>query len=191
MKHRSILAVTALCFLAVPPLARADGLFYLSGKLSSTSTDADIGESLDLILDGDDEGLSLALGLRLGDHVAFELAYHDFGTVAADFRECINCPDVTAPFEGDTTAISLTFLPHLPVSDNFLLYGKVGVVSWETSLSELAPGIEEVLDEYSDEDLTYGAGIRFLLPGPFGIFAEFERFADSFDSVSLGATLGF
>jgi hypothetical protein len=191
MKHYPVLTIAACCFLAVSSLARADGLFYLSGKVATTSADADIGESVDLILDGDDEGFALGLGLRLGDYLAFELAYHDFGTIPADFGECVDCPGLTAPFEGDTTAISLTFLPHLPVSENFLLYGKVGVVSWETSLSDLGPGIEDALDDYSDEDLTYGAGIRFLLPGPFGIFAEFERFADSFDSVSLGATLGF
>ena len=64
-------------------------------------------------------------------------------------------------------------------------------MSWETSLSEVFPQIEETIEDYSDEDIVYGAGLRFLLPGPFGVFAEFERFGDSFESVSLGATLGF
>lgn len=50
---------------------------------------------------------------------------------------------------------------------------------------------EETLDDYSDEDVVYGVGLRYLLPGLLGVFAEFERFGDSFETVSLGATLGF
>ena len=34
------------------------------------------------------------------------------------------------------------------------------------------------LEEFSGEDLVYGAGLRLEIPGPVGAFAEYERIAD-------------
>lgn len=185
-----VLLGLTLSVLPVAPIA-ADGLFYVGGKVGTTSVDADIEESFNLILDGDDEGAAFALGLRFGEHLAFELGYHDFGSVPGFSSQCAECLALTAPLEGDTTAVSLTFLPHLPITDNFLAYGKIGIMSWETSIDEIGSGLENAFEDYSDEDLVYGLGVRYLLPGPLGVFAEFESFADSFETVSLGATLGF
>jgi hypothetical protein len=191
MKVQTVTFLCVLAFALAAPASHAGGL-YLTGKVGTTSVDADLGGSIDQILDGDDESAALGLGLSLGDHLAFEFAYHDFGTVPSAGSTCTECFILVAPLEGDTTAYSLSFLPHLPISDNFSAYGKIGVMSWETSLSEVFPQIENTLeDDYSDEDIVYGIGLRFLLPGPFGVFAEFERFGDSFESVSMGATLGF
>lgn len=187
MKKPSIVLIASTCLFLLASTAGADGLFYFTGKIGTTSVDADVEESFNLILDGEDEGTAVGLGLHLGEHLAFELAYHDFGTVPGFASQCPECLALTAPLEGDTTAVSLAFLPHLPITDSFLAYGKIGVISWETSLSAL----EETLDDYSDEDVVYGVGLRYLLPGPLGVFAEFERFGDSFETVSLGATLGF
>lgn len=191
MKKSPVLVAAALCFLLQASSAAADGLFYLTGKVGTTSADADLGESFELILDGDDEGAAFGLGIRLGDHLAFELAYHDFGTVPGFGTACRQCLSPTVLLDTDTTAVSLTVLPHLPISEKLFVYAKVGIVSWETSTSDIAPGLERAFDDYSDEDLVYGLGVRYLLPGPLGVFAEFERFADSFETISLGATLGF
>ena len=187
----SLVLVATLCSLFSASIATADGLFYLSGKVGTTGVDADLEESFQLILDGDDEGAALGLGLRLGDHIAFELAYHDFGTVPGFAAACPQCLALAAPLNAGTTAVSLTALPHLPISEDLFAYGKVGVISWETSISDIAPGLEQAFEDYSDEDLVYGLGLRYLLPGPLGVFAEFERFADSFETISLGVTLGF
>jgi len=191
MKKSPVSAIATLCFLAFSSLAAADGFFYLTGKLSSTSVDADLEESFELILDGDDEGAAFGLGFRLGDYLAVELAYHDFGTVNGFASACPECLALTAPLGADTTAVSFSALPHLPITENLFAFGKLGVISWETSISDIAPGLENAFEDYSDEDLVYGLGLRYLLPGPLGVFAEFERFADSFETVSLGATLGF
>lgn len=192
MNQRTILGLALLALVVLPaPPAVADGLFYLSGKIGTTSVDADVEESFQLILDGEDEGGAIGVGLKLGKHFVFELAYHDFGTVPGFASQCPECLALTAPLEGDTTAVSLTFLPHLSITDRFLAYGKIGVISWETSIDEIGSGLGDAFENYTDEDLVYGVGLRYLLPGPLGVFAEFESFADSFETVSLGATLGF
>ena len=49
----------------------------------------------------------------------------------------------------------------------------------------------DFLDQRSEEDLIYGAGLRLEIPGPIDAFAEYERIGDVFDTVAIGATWGF
>jgi len=195
MKQFTLPALFILAVVAPALPARADGLFYLTGKLGSTDVDAELHNAFNQILDGDDDSRGFGLGLRFGKRLAFELAYHDFGTVAGYGAACADpeelCIALVVPIEADTTAVSLTALPHLPVSDRFFVYGKLGVMSWETSLSNVAPELRRTIEAVEDEDIVYGIGVRYLLPGPIGVFAELERFGDDFETVSLGATLGF
>ncbi len=177
-----------------PHAARAENPFYLFGKIGSTEVDVQLEDAFDRILDGDDDSRGYGLGARFGDHLVFELQYQDFGEVPGFAGPCDDtklCVAQVVPVAGATEAYSLSFLPHWPLSERFSVYGKIGVVSWETELSEVLPDIETRIDTVDDEDLVYGAGLRFLLPGPFGVFLEFERFADSFETLSAGATWGF
>ncbi len=93
--------------------------------------------------------------------------------------------------EADSTAISVTVLPHLPINERFSLYGKLGFVSWESDVSAIEDAGESFLEDFDDEDLVYGVGLRFQVLGPLGVFAEYESIADTFETVSLGATFGF
>lgn len=192
--NRRIIPIAALGFLLIISSASADGLFYLTGKIGTTGIDANVKASLDQLLDSNDASAAIGLGARIGDRLVFELAYHDLGTVEGTASSCppdslCLVPDVL--IEGETTAVSLTFLPHLPITDRLFAYGKLGVISWDTSLSGIGPGLETAIDDFSDKDIVYGVGARFVFPGPIGVFAEYERFGDSFETVSAGATVGF
>lgn len=188
-------ACVVLSLLLSAPTAQADSGFYLNGKLGATSFDDNLDRALNQVVHGDDESVAVGVGLRLGDHLAFELAYADLGSATGTSSACSDptapCIALVVPVEADTSALSLSFLPHLPISDSFFTYGKLGVVSWETKLTEVLPGFRGILRDHSGEDLVYGLGVRYLFPGPAGVFAEIERFGDGFDTVSLGATLGF
>ena len=136
------------------------------------------------------------LGLKVGRHLAFQAEYHDLGKVpgfgaACPFEEPA-CIPAGLPLEADSSAISVTMLPHLLLTRRIQLYGKLGIVSWDSDVSvvgELAGGF---LQKRSEEELIYGAGLRLQIPGPIGAaFAEYERIADSFDTVAIGATWGF
>jgi hypothetical protein len=192
--NRQSISIAALGFLLVTSGASADGLFYLTGKLGTTGIDANVKASLDQLLDSNDASAALGVGARFGDHLAFELAYHDLGTVEGTASACppdafCLLPDVL--IKGETTAVSLTFLPHLSVTDRLFAYGKLGVMSWDSSLSSIGPGLETTIGDFSDDDIVYGVGARFLFPGPIGVFAEYERFGDTFETVSIGGTFGF
>ena len=196
--RRSLATATLLLGLAalvLAPAAEAGNPLYLVGKLGSTDTGIDVGAGLTQVLDGDDNSSSFGLGLKFGRYLAFQAEYHDLGSVpgfgsACGFEDPI-CITLALPVEADSSAISVTVLPHLLLTRRLQLYGKLGVISWDTDISAVGELAGDFLDQRSDEDLIYGAGLRFNLPGPFDAFAEYERIADFFDTVAIGATYGF
>ena len=190
--------LTVLMFLALVLAAKAAAAgnpFYLTGKLGSTSLDADLGDSFRAILDDNDNSWSFGVGFRLGDHLAFQAEYHELGTTTGTGSSSCGpedlCIQVVVPLEADSTALSVSVLPQLPIGERFFVYGKLGFVSWDSDVSTISDAADRFIDTFEDEDLLYGAGVRLLLPGPFGVFAEYESIAGDFETVSLGATLGF
>ena len=183
-----------LAALVLAPAAQA-GPFYFVGKLGNTDTSIDVEVALTQVLDGDDNSSSYGLGFKLGRHLAFQAEYHDLGNVPGFGSACAIeepvCILLALPLEADSSAISLSVLPHLLLTRRIQLYGKLGVISWDTEISVVGELPGDFLDQHSDEDLIYGAGLRFNLPGPFDAFAEYERIADFFDTVAIGATYGF
>ena len=59
-------ALVLLCLTAMASAAPAENPFYLTGKLTNTTTDDNFGDAITQIIDGDDEGYSVGLGLKLG-----------------------------------------------------------------------------------------------------------------------------
>ncbi len=189
------LALLAAVLLIALPAAADANPFYLVGKLGNTDTDAELGDSFRQIVAGDDTSSGIGLGVRFGRHFAIQAEYLDLGVVPGAGSLCgpsdQPCLALVVPVVADSTAISVTLLPHLEVSRRLSLYGKLGFVSWDSDVSQLDEAGKRFIDEFKDEELVYGAGLRFELPGPIDLFGEYERIGDLFDSVSLGATLGF
>ncbi len=191
---RSHLTLLTLLCLATATVAGASP-FYLTGKLGSTSLDADYGQSFTQSVRGDDDGWSLGVGLETGRYLAFQAEYHDLGIARGGGSPCNDgeeaCILILVPVEAETTALSLSALPQLPVTERLRLYGKLGVVSLDTEVSELRDGSLRRIAGFDGEELLYGAGARYRVSGPFALFTEYERLSDDFQTVSFGATLGF
>ncbi len=186
-------ALVLLILVALTPAAFAGG-FYITGKLADTSLDGSLGDSFGEIVDGDDTGWSLGVGFRLGKYLAFQAEYNDLGSSTGTGSACSIedlCIALVVPLEVDSTAISVTVLPHLPLTERLSLYGKLGFVSFESDVSAIEDAGESFIEDFDDEDIVYGVGVRFKLFGPLGVFAEYESIAGTFETVSLGATLGF
>ena len=182
-----------LAALALTPAAEA-GPFYFVGKLGATATGIDVAGGFTSVLDGDDNSTSFGLGFKFG-RWAFQAEFHDLGKVPGFGSACPPsdppCLALSLPVEADSSAISITVMPHMELSDRLQLYGKLGFISWDTDISAVRQQGNEFIEEFSDEDMVLGVGIRLQIPGPFGAFAEYERIADSFDTVAIGATWGF
>ncbi len=191
---RTVMILLSLAMLA--QAAAAENPIFLTGKLGNTSLDAELGDSFNQVIDGDDNSWTFGLGLRFGDHWVFQAEYHDFGDVAGLGAPCpddelIICAEVVVPVEADSSAVSVSFLPQLPLGKRVFIYGKLGFVSWESDVSEALDAGGRFIEDFSDEELVYGAGFRLMLPGPFAGFAEYENISSTFETVSLGVTYGF
>ncbi len=192
--YRTVLMVIGLAVLA--QAATAENPVFFTGKLGNTSFDADLGGVFKQFIDGDDNSWSFGLGLRFGDHLVFQAEYHDYGSVPGLGAPCneedlIICTAEVVPVEADSSAVSVSFQPHLPLGERAFLYGKLGFVSWESDVSEAVDAGSRFINDFDDEELLYGAGFRLMLPGPFAGFAEYEKISDTFETVSLGVTYGF
>lgn len=188
-----LLALFTTVPLAMPAEA---GPFYLTGRLIDSSVDADFGDAAGRI-DAGDNGWGAGLGLKLGRYLAVQTEYHDFGQVSgfgfgdpcADIRTL--CLTGGPALEVDSTALSLSVLPQLPLSRRFSLYGKVGVISWDSDVTEVGPDFRQRVGSFQADELLLGAGLRFELPGPADLYAEYEEIESTFETLSLGVTLGY
>lgn len=184
-----------LCTLAVsmiPAVGSAAGPFYVTSAIANASTDLDVEAEFQRLIDDEDEGWSVGVGFHISRFVAIEGGYHDFGTA----QDSSGCPPdalcaerLIAPAQADSTAVTVSVLPHWPVTESFSVYGRLGVASWESDVSNAFNDFK--LESVDGEDLILGAGVRFLIAGPFGAFAEFSRVADTFETLSVGASWGF
>ena len=183
-----------LAALVLTPGAEA-GPLYFFGKLGSTDTSVDVTTAFPQLIDGDDNSASYGLGFKLGGHLAVQAEFHDLGNVPGIGLTCPIedpvCIPEGLPVEVDSFAISVAVVPHVLLTNRLRLYGKLGVISWDSDISVVGELAGDFLEQRSDEDLVYGAGLRFQIPGPFDVFAEYERIADFFDTVAIGASYGF
>lgn len=190
---RSHLTLFTLLCLATATLAGASP-FYLTGKLADTTLDADYGQFFIRSFRGDDDGWSLGVGLETGRYLAFQAEYHDLGLARGGGSPCGDdevCILILIPMEAETTAVSLSAVPQMPVTERLRLYGKLGVVSLDTDIRELREAGPRRIDSIDGEELLYGAGARYRVAGPLNLFTEYERLSDDFQTVSLGASFSF
>ena len=196
MRKIHLTVLVLLCLAALASSAAAENPFYLTAKVANTTTDGELNDTFTNLIDGDDEGFGLGLGFKLGRYLAFQAEYHDFGKAPGLGTPCpedslIICIAALVPVEADSSAISVSVLPRWQASERFSIYGKLGVVTWESNVSAVLDTLDRATDDLDDEDLLFGAGLHYQLPGPFGVFAEYENIADTFETVAFGTTFGF
>jgi len=174
MMQRTVVACAALAMCAAAGSASAvEHGFYLGGALGQSESGLRAGN---VNYSDNDVGYKLIAGFRALKLLAVEVNYVDLGNTSSGGVEA-----KTKALDG----FVLGFLP-LPVVD---IYGKLGVVSWQTDSS--APTFSS---SHSGSDLAYGAGVQMHF-GALAARLEFEAFdvqqASTPTLLSLGLTYTF
>lgn len=172
----------------VAPAAAADQDAHFYTFLNVGNADTDYRTIVDEVND-DDRSFELGFGYAFNRYWAVQGSYHDFGEPAGFVAQCP--PDVLciAPniigglhekvsFDGWSVALRGT----LPISEQFALFGKLGMVAWDASSTHLSD---------SGEDLVYGAGVIWNVAGPWGVQLTFEELDLDIQTVSLGVIYSF
>ncbi len=195
MRRLLYCGVLTILLTASAPAAWALNPLFATVKAGESSVNVDLAEDFASLIDGEDGSFAVGLGVRLGKYVVFQGEYQDLGTVSAAGPPCGDPEDLclTAPgqLEADSTGVSVSFLPHIPLTKRVSLYGKLGYVSWDSDISAVQTAGEQFLETLDREDALYGGGLRLAFPGPLGVFVEYERLSDIFEMISVGATFGF
>ncbi len=177
---RAVMA--ALLLMAGPAVcaARAAG-FYLGGSVGDGIDGGAIRSQSTGGLESSEAGETFRVfgGVGLGRHLAFEVAYNDFGERSA-------VPVADFGYDLDLDGVSGSVLGIVPIG-RVSLFGKAGVLRWteEGTLITIA-GPRESSEEASD--LLLGAGVMFAVAERFGLRAEWERY--DFDTGAEDAVLG-
>lgn len=198
-------ALAAVASIATLPAAAGDGPWSVEIKSGTAEVEGTLGSRHLKFLDSDDGALALALGYRVNRYLSVQAGYSDlgdqggFGSPCSEADEfCIEslalcvegteCTLVAVPIDADLTGFSLAALPTWPVSDRFSIFGKVGVMSWESEASSPSFGR---IDSYSGEDLILGVGLRYEFPGGLGVVVEHEEFDFDATTTVIGASWRF
>ncbi len=150
MRHGLCVATAAVAGALLTGSASADdfnrwSVFLGVGKTEWEESFPEIG----ITASDNTTSFTAGVGFRPARHLGFELAYYDVGTAEETVA------GVTGRAKGD--GIGVSALGLLPVSERWMLHGRVGMVSWDTEATLEAPGIV-VSTENSGEDPIFGIG---------------------------------
>jgi len=188
MKHPhhlivGIAAVTATLF--APALLAERSWLGVSGGSSETDEFCD-GFGFGIDCDDMDTGIKVFIGADIAPHFGIEAFWTDLGEASAR-----NTSGDSVKVEVDGIGFSL--LPTLPVSDDFQIFGKIGLFAWDAE-AEANIGGNRARASDDGSDPFYGFGARLVLGEGFALRAEWERFdldGDEVTFASAGAEFRF
>jgi hypothetical protein len=154
----------------------ADYPFYGGFAIGFASADKDC-DYHGYDCDGDDTSVKFYGGKRLHENLAIELSFQDLGKL--DDRR----GSVTATAE--TTGVNLSLHGIIPVDGIGYLYGKIGMMAWETDYTEITPSTRTTSDD-DGTDFTFGAGFAFTFNERYDFRVEFERLNELDDNFTPG-----
>jgi OOP family OmpA-OmpF porin len=198
MDMKKIIISTAVCLALGASQAFAgklDNPAYVGAGGSYVHYDTGVSTTGDL--DEDDWGWKVFGGYRFHENFSLEAFYADFGEAELDLNtgDTLEGMVATAPIDMDVSAKSFGAAAVLlfPVSDEFDLYGKLGVHRWDLDASANSAGI--TYDEDDDGvDAFVGLGASFAPTEDVSIRLEYERYffdGDDLDAATLGVALHF
>ncbi|HEX5362014.1 MAG TPA: porin [Fluviicoccus sp.] len=116
-----------------------------------------------------DRGVKAEAGYEFNDNIGVELGYTSFGTI-------FDSKDNQFSASQKSSAVTLSVLGVMPLSDMFNIYGRAGMAHYKTDSSGSVQGVP-VKDE-NGNSLLVGAGVNLLLNEAWSLRAEYQVYAN-------------
>ncbi|MFK8030438.1 MAG: porin family protein [Gammaproteobacteria bacterium] len=168
-----------LFLLVATGLVYADETIYVSASMGNT----DLEESTDFPIDDDAKAFRLGLGYGFNNDIAVEANYVNLG----DFTGNTGLDNIG--ISGEVEGISLSAIFSLPVTDNWSVNVRGGIMEWESELT--TPQFREKRD---GNDLFYGLGLQANFSENFALTGEWQRYEledSQADVLFVGARFSF
>lgn len=174
-----IAALIALGVSSTPALAQSQDAGWILGAAGGTSKFKDgCPGVLAPLTSCDDKDVAWKVfgGYQFNSYFSFELGYVDLGEVKQ------SAPGVEATFEG--TGIETVLVATLPIDQQFALFAKWGLFSWE--LDRTITGTGAGTTEASGKEITYGFGVKYNFTRSIALRLEWQRYMDVGDQSTTG-----
>lgn len=193
---KAALAACAAGAMVAPATGMAQGAgeqgFYVGGSVGEAKAKdfCDTGGIAGLVVttcNDKDTAMKVFAGYQFMRHLAVEASYMKLGDLSAD----ITFAGLPGSVAGDGSAFSLAVLGLLPLSEQFSLFGKIGMAKTEVDASGSIGGISVSASD-DETELHYGIGVLFNFTRNWGVRAEWEKLEDSkVDMISIGVQYRF
>jgi hypothetical protein len=190
---RPLLFSVLLAMAAAVPATAADKGLFINARWGDTDNDLRLGDTFEAAINGDSDYRAVEVGWRFSRLLAFQVGYHDFDRALGEASQCSGdvCALFLEPVAAETTAFSVSLAPEVALTKSVDLFGKVGVVAWDTDITDAASELGERIANFSDEELLYGVGVRLFLIAGLSISYELEWFGSDIKTQAFGASNSF
>jgi OOP family OmpA-OmpF porin len=192
MKIGKVLVASALALSGLLAAMQASAQAFVGGSLGQSDIDSDITAALITSgsVDGKDTAFKVFGGYMFNRHFGVEGAYVNLGEVSYSgsfFGDPVTGGKV------EVTGFNVAAMGSYPISEQFSVFGKIGLFIWEAEASDITGG-EPFSDKADGTDISFGLGVGYNFTRNLGVRAEWERFeasdADA-DLLSIGIVWRF
>jgi len=196
--------VSLAFLLAAAPVAAGNSAWYVAGGAGLASAAHDFGSpGVGWSIDGKARALSVEFGYSLRHNLAVEAGYADLGGYHGEPRPCETrepCPLASAAGLKPATSLpvslarvrlagsSLSLVPRWPLGERLALFGRLGYLSWNATITRSSDGART--ESPSNSSALVGAGAQYGFASGLGVLVEVVR-SDIAHTVSVGTSWRF
>lgn len=181
--RRSIL-ILAAC--AVPSVAL--GQPYVSAELGYANAEFPLGAPYNGVIDDRAATYGVDLGLGFGPLFGIELGVNRYGDFDGTATPCPAGGTCTLAIRGvsgnDMTTYQLALVPRFTIGD-LRMFAKAGYYRAEIDTNIGLPD-----NDFSEDGLLVGIGVRWLFKDPWSVSLEATRFGDDVSQLTVGFGFG-
>lgn len=183
MEIRKVLVASALALSGALAASQASAQGFIGGSIGQSDIDDEIAAELITsgTVDGKDTAWKIFGGYMFNRHFGLELAYVDLGEVSYS-GSFFGAPVTGGKIE--VTGFNISAIGAYPVSEQFSVFGKIGMFIWEAEASDTTGGVPFSAKD-DGTDLSFGVGVGFNFTRNLGLRAEWEMFESSDADASL------
>jgi OOP family OmpA-OmpF porin len=174
MKIRKVLVASALALSGLLAATHASAQAFVGGSIGQSDIDSDI--TAGLITSGSTDGKDTAFkvfgGYMFNRHFGVEGAYVNLGEVSysGDFFG-----DLVTGGKVEVSGFNVAALGSYPISEQFSVFGKIGLFIWEAEASDVTGGVPFSAKD-DGTDISFGLGVGYDFTRNLGVRGEWERF---------------
>jgi OOP family OmpA-OmpF porin len=160
--------------------------FYVGAGVGQGTLDFDTTDFTVAGVDDSDTAFKIYAGYTFSEFISVEAAYIDAGAPTDQIGQFA--------IQFDLSAVNVSVIGHLSLTDSFELFGKAGLASYDYDAEQRLNGTLIGTGGDSDQDVSYGFGGTYFFSAPFEIRGEYEFVeidSGSYDVVSISGAFKF